>query len=66
MLTYLLTVIDKETKLAIERLTVTTASAAMESISGLLEQHPGCERITVHAGAMYLFSVNCKGETIPD
>lgn len=66
MLTYVLTVIDKESKLTVESLTVATASAAMEAIPRLLEQHPGCERIKVHAGALYLFSVDCRGETIPE
>jgi hypothetical protein len=66
MITYVLTVIDRETRLPVESLTVQSASEAMAAIPGLLEQHPGCERIRVQAGAMHLFSVDCTGETIEE
>ena len=64
MLMYTLTVFEKGTLPAVETVNVKGAQAVMKAIPELLEKHPGCEIIRVHAGPAYLFSVDCKGDTI--
>ena len=64
MLAYTLTVFEKGTLLAVESVTLNGAPAVMKAIPELLAKHPGCEIIRVHAGPTYLFSVDCKGDTI--
>ncbi len=66
MLEYTLTVFAKGSALPIGSVSLPSATEAMAAIPKLLADHPGCERIRVQAGATYLFSVDCKGERIPD
>lgn len=64
MLAYTLTVFESGKLLAVETVTLNGAAAVMRTIPELLEKHPGCEIIRVYAGPAYLFSVDCKGDTI--
>ncbi|HEY8574518.1 hypothetical protein [Phenylobacterium sp.] len=41
------------------------AGDVLTSIPMLLEQFPDCARVEVTAGAVRLFSVDCKGNRIP-
>jgi len=66
MIVYTLTVREAGSLLPIETVTLNSSTAAMAAIPVLLEKHPGCERIQVHAGGTYLFSVDCSGATLPD
>ena len=66
MTVYTLTVYEAGSLFAVETVTLQSSAATMAAIPGLLAKHPGCESVKVHAGGTYLFSVNCKGERLPD
>jgi len=66
MIVYTLTVRETGSSLPIETVTFNSSAATMGAIPVLLERHPGCGRIQVHAGGTYLFSVDCSGATLPD
>jgi len=45
--------------------TLSLAKDVLHRIPVLLHMHDGCERIAVMAGAVKLFAVDCKGNTLP-
>jgi len=66
MTVFMLTVYETGSLLPVETVTLNNAAATMAAIPELLAKHPGCERVKVHAGGTYLFSVDCTGATLPD
>jgi hypothetical protein len=44
---------------------MTAAAGILARIPTLLQEHNGCEKIVVFAGETRLFSVDCKGNTLP-
>jgi len=66
MIVYTLTVREAGSAHALETMSFDSGSGTMAAIPGLLAKHSGCERIQVHAGGTYLFSVDCDGTTLPD
>ena len=66
MIVYTLTVCEAGSARNLETVSFDSGSATMEAIPDLLAKHSGCQRIRVHAGDTYLFSVDCDGSTLPD
>jgi len=66
MIVYKLTVFGVGSPATVESITLTSSTATIAAIPHLLAMYPGCERISVHAGDTYLFSVGCTGATLPD
>ena len=66
MIVYTLTVHEAGSAHALETMSFDSGSVTMAAIPDLLAKHPDCERIKVHAGGTYLFSVDCNGSTLPD
>lgn len=48
----------------IKTVVVASAAEAMAAIPRLLAEHDGCERVSVIAGTLYLFSVDCAGNRL--
>lgn len=61
---YTLTVCHEGKHLPTEVTTHDSARAAMDAIGALLQKHPDCHRIHVHAGGARLFSVDCTGQNV--
>jgi hypothetical protein len=66
MADYTLTVCNEGESLPIETIRLTGWAQVLETITALLNKHPGCHRIHVNAGAGCLFSVDCAGNNVAD
>ncbi|KQY89765.1 hypothetical protein [Brevundimonas sp. Root1423] len=63
---YTLTVCNEGESLPIETVRLTESVKVLDTITALLEKHPGCHRIHVNAGNARLFSVDCAGNNVAD
>jgi hypothetical protein len=45
---------------------LTSAAEVLVRIPQLLQEHDGCEKIVVSLARTWLFSVDCKGNRLPD
>jgi len=63
---YTLTVVHEGRPFPSETVTCQTAAAVLTAIPELLARHSDCHRIHVRLGALHLFSVDCRGETVKD
>ncbi len=45
---------------------IPSAPEVLTRIADLLKEHDGCEKVVVSSGATRIFSVDCKGNRLPD
>lgn len=63
---YTITVCREGDGRPIDTVRLTESAKVLDTITALLEKHPGCHRIHVHAGTSRLFSVDCEGNNVAD
>lgn len=64
MADFTLTVCHAGESLPTETVRLSGSAQVLDSITALLEKHPGCHRIHVHAGGARLFSVDRGGNNV--
>ena len=63
---YLLQVFRHGESQAVDMMSASRASEALDLVQELLRRHPDCHRIRVYVQNRFLFAVDCEGASVVD